>query len=274
MDKIVNIESMREHRRFSWDIAGIVAVGDKRFKSTVRDISKGGVLLEIKEKLGVTRGTTIRLTILFTGGVQIELPGMIRWVKEDRGSRAPNQYGLQFYMLGQVEKEVIESYVAQYASGVSESPKPTITSKDNKRATQVLEYDFQDSVEGCAWLEIRGSVTAASARTLSAKISQWLGRLRGKQTILILDATHYQPSSEESLAILRRSFTEFSRVPFFGALVGPSSIGMLQIRRLVRDVGIADGLVSFETTQEAQEFLLETEEFGPVWRRFNRVAPK
>ncbi|MCK5690332.1 PilZ domain-containing protein [Myxococcota bacterium] len=255
----------REHNRYSGDISGILAVGDTRVHATVRNVSKGGVLVETQEFAPAPRKTNIRLTMIFQGGVEIKLSGVVRWFTEESAGQPPFQYGVKFFALSQGEKEVIENYVKYRNLSQTER---ALSSNGNQK-----EYDLQVSDEGCIWLEFNGELSMASARTLCIDIRAWTAGLSGDKIIMILDATHYVPSAEESIGALVGCFKDFTQKTFFGSLVGPNSIGMLQILNLVRDSDLAGGIVSFETAQEAEDFIKETDDFGPAWHSFNRLPP-
>ena len=262
----IDFAKTREYKRYPQNLPSILIINGKKHSSTIRDISEGGGQIVCEEDVDAQMGSSVRLRLSFAGGAEIEIQGTVRWSHEENIKGAFYYYGLQFYALGQTEKEVIENHLRQCEEGAK--------TLSRSHGTTLSSYDLQGSNEGCIWLEVRGPMAPKSAAEVSIKIRGWVEQLRGNQVVMIFDASQYAPSREEGLLSLFESFKECGKKVFMGALVGDSSTGLLQIRRLLRDEELGDSFATFITVQEAQDFFMATEEFGLAWRRFKRVAIK
>ena len=106
-----------------------------------------------------------------------------------------------------------------------------------------------------------GALTVAEAQALCELVEETLVLRRsefGEERPLVasIDATRFSACPQPALEWMGRWLSRLaSHAPMLGVLVGANSVGMMQIQRLVRSVGIAEHLMSCSDCDEAETTL-------------------
>lgn len=88
---------MTEHRkthRVNTKIKSEVRTEESVTLSSSVDLSKGGIFISTPEPLG--NGSNVTLTIILPGNGEVEVQGVVRWVREDETPSGKAGMGIEF----------------------------------------------------------------------------------------------------------------------------------------------------------------------------------
>lgn len=88
---------MSEHRktqRINKKIKSEVRTADSITLSSSVDLSKGGIFISTPEPLG--DGANVNLTIIIPGNGEIEVQGVVKWVRGDESEKGKAGMGIEF----------------------------------------------------------------------------------------------------------------------------------------------------------------------------------
>lgn len=235
----------RRHERLTLQAAVDVSAGEERRSAEIRDISVSGAFIATNE-VTLSVGTGLRLAFALPQGFRVNAFGRIVWVRPKAGAAGPAGYGIQFYGLDDVNREFIE-YHLQFAKHGQNTPV----------AGGRIETRFEVCEQGDNQIFIRmaGTLVPLEAENLEEAVCRKLAELKGSPLFAYIDVRDLGACSKASLDRVR-AWLERLRGDreLLGVLVGGNSIGVVQVRRLAREAGIADSLMMFAAEREAREF--------------------
>ncbi|HOP28862.1 MAG TPA: PilZ domain-containing protein [Spirochaetota bacterium] len=88
---------MTEHRkthRVNKKVKSEVRTEEAVTLSSSVDVSKGGIFISTPEPLN--NGSTVNLTIMLPGNGEVEVQGVVRWVREDETDSGKAGMGIEF----------------------------------------------------------------------------------------------------------------------------------------------------------------------------------
>ena len=88
---------MTEHRksnRINKKIKSEVRTEESVTLSSSVDVSRGGIFISTPEPLG--NGSTVNLTIMIPGNGEVEVQGVVKWIREDETSSGKAGMGIEF----------------------------------------------------------------------------------------------------------------------------------------------------------------------------------
>jgi len=234
----------RVHKRFKVAVKAEVSADGGAGSGQIEDLSLGGALVRLANPPPV--GGAVHLQFKAGGGLTIRLDGQV--VR----SAGPERVGVLFYGLDSVTKEMLSMAIEAAEAG---EPIQSVE-VETKYTTQIGDG-------GALAVVLQGFLSDTDCERL---ISQLNMHMRGvSQTLVILDVSGYRCCAPRAIPMLRDWFQSLSNKGFeLGALVGPRSVGMAQLRRLIREVGIADQFMGFDTLEEANSFAREWGSAGKV----------
>ncbi|MFA5517986.1 MAG: PilZ domain-containing protein [Spirochaetota bacterium] len=80
------------------------------YSSTV-DLSSGGIFISTPEPL--KSGSEVKLSINSPEGENIEVKGLVRWLREDEVEDGKSGMGIEFINLSEIDKKKIENIIKQ-----------------------------------------------------------------------------------------------------------------------------------------------------------------
>ena len=99
---------MNEHRkspRINKKIKSEVVSEDHVSFSSSVDLSQGGIFISTPEPLG--NGSNVKLTIVIPGNEELEVQGIVKWVRADESDKGRAGMGIEFVNIsGEVSKKL------------------------------------------------------------------------------------------------------------------------------------------------------------------------
>ncbi len=213
----------------------------------VCNVSSGGLFVTTEANHILPVGVGVRVRFQLREHLELMLYGVTRWVRMEPEPGGPPGMGIEFYDVDDVMRTLLETHVLQDAARASAS-----------YGYATLEEKFRVAVSPQGWLQVYlcGVLGASEANELGRQIVDSLSVVCRRPVRLFLDVSHYCPCPEATLCSLRTMLGKFRNLEeLVGVMVGRSSVGLLQMRRLMREAGIADYLVCFESYAEACRFM-------------------
>jgi len=88
---------MTEHRktqRINKKVKSEVRTEESVTLSSSVDVSRGGIFISTPEP--ISNGSTVNLTIMLPGNGEVEVQGVVRWVREDESDSGKAGMGIEF----------------------------------------------------------------------------------------------------------------------------------------------------------------------------------
>ena len=212
----------------------------------IHNLSLGGAFVESDARLPI--GACLRLTFRLPNGMPVSVRARVVRVEIKPTITTPVGLGTEFYGMDDICREILESYFAtairdKYVSDHSET---------------VLEEKFslETDAEQRVYLVLSGFLDRDECDNLADTMHYTLANLNAGGVRLCVNALRYQCCAPDSVEQFKNCFSQLASRPWFAAaLVGPKSVGMMQMRRAARDANVADSFAIFEDVNEALEFL-------------------
>lgn len=210
--------------------ASITAQADTR-AVTVANLSMGGALLVNAGDLTV--GSGVRLSFMLPSGLPVRINGKV--VRRD----GKNAYGVQFFELDDVTREILDDHLVRFGTTPGIEARVRVKFNLESRANR-LTLTLSGFLEKSDCIELRSQMELVATRLAPA-------------TELIIDAVDFVCCAPDGLKDFTAWMSAFASTALIGGLVGPRSVGVLQIRRAIRDAHIADAFMGFESVAEAAD---------------------
>jgi hypothetical protein len=224
----------------------------------LRDISTNGAFLATSPATQPA-GSGLHLEFTLPQGFRVNAFGRIVWVRAESDDLGPSGYGVQFYGLDDVNREFIQYYLDLAKMG-----------QGGVVATGRVETLFEVREHGSNQLHIRmtGALTPLEADSLEEVVCRKLGRIKDKQLYVYIDARGLGACSKSALEHIHTWLERLRHNrQLFGVMLGGTSIGVVQVRRLAREAGIADSIMMFTEQGEAETFwgtLIRAQSYRPL----------
>lgn len=237
----------RRSRRFKSNACARVSVEEKQTHGRLVDVSAGGGFVAVSEAEELPPvGSGMRLDFRLPIGFWVRANTIVRWVRREADERGPTGFGVEFTSMQESNRELLDSFLAA-ADGSGQSLETTATDK------------YRVVVEnGMVALCLAGNLDRDESSFLKAELLRKLEPRHDEEIDVFINALTFRASCGGALEHLTETFVEIGRRGLrLGVLVQPPALAGAQIRRVLRDAGIADSVASFETEVEASEFLSE-----------------
>lgn len=214
-------------------------------RAELRDISLSGVFVAMSD-VTLSNGAGLRLEFTLPQGFRVHVFGRVAWTRPHASAEGPAGYGIQFYGLDDVNREFIQYYLDLARRGDG----GLVADGKIEPRFEVSERD-----QNQLFVRLSGSLTPLESDSLEEVVCRKLARLRREQTFVYIDARELGACSKASLDHIRNWLERMRQArQLLGVLVGGTSIGVVQVRRLAREAGIADALIMFTDQGEALAF--------------------
>ena len=237
--------NQRAHERWPVQLAAEVLVDGSGASGQIQNLSLGGAFLACSTSLPM--GSGLRLSFRLPNGMPVSATGRVVRVQTKPSETTPAGIGIEFYGLDDVTQEILQSYFA------STGQRGETTQGDGRFEEKFrVETDNKERV----YLLLSGFLDKRECENLARTMSKTLAALTGTGIRLCINATQYQCCAPESVDHFKKCFALLTKRSWLAAaLVGPKSVGMMQMPRAARDANVADSFASFEDVNEALEFL-------------------
>lgn len=215
-------------------------------QTVVEAISPAGGRLTTTHPRQFSVGEGLRLDLRLPTGDGLRVLGVVRGVQRKPGS-AVQHLELMFRGHGPADQEQLAQSERRYASNNDAPICARITEKfDLTRTSDRLS------------ITLVGALSASEAQALSELVEEALVLRRfelgkGRPLVVSIDATRFSACPQPALEWMGRWLVRLaSPDPMLGVLVGASSVGIMQLQRLVRAVGVAEHLMICGDHDEAE----------------------
>jgi hypothetical protein len=204
----------------------------------VTDVSIAGAFIVTKSLTDVPPvGTALRMKLRMPVGFWISVTVVVRW---RRSSDTDPGYGVEFEQLAEHDAFFLRGHLNDPNAG---------------RATLEAELAVKYRVDrdGRALvISIAGHLNDADGDQLALEIVRRRRLSEGGALCVYVNASRFAASSRGALERLTNGLRALADLPqLTGILVEGTSVGRMQVRRLVRDAGLSEALICFENEREA-----------------------
>jgi hypothetical protein len=184
-------------------------------------------------------GSGVRIAFRLSTGLPVTVTGKV--------VRAGTGAGIQFFQVDDVTREILDDYLKSAGTA-----NPAID------AEVAVKYQLI-RVGGRITLKLSGYLETADCARVRAIVAGELATGTKREVMLIVDASLFSCCSPDGLKEFRALLETIKSgyAALVGALIGQRTVGVLQLRRAIREGGIADSFMGFETTAEADELLAQ-----------------
>jgi hypothetical protein len=194
----------------------------------------------------LAQGAGLRIEFTLPQGFHVNVFGRIVWARTVDSHEEPAGYGVQFFGLDDLNREFIQYHLDLVKNG---DASPVFRGQ--------IQTRFEVSAEGDDRLLIRmsGTLTPVESEGLEEVVCRRLPPATSEPCFVYIDARDLGPCSRAALEHIRNWLDRLCRNrQVLGVLVGTNTIGVVQLRRLIREARLADGLMVFAEEAEAQAF--------------------
>jgi hypothetical protein len=244
----------RRHRRFKADACACVSAGDEKTRCTLVNVSAGGGFVAVSRPEDIPPvGSGMRLDFRLPIGFWARTNSIVRWVREQASDSGPAGFGVEFTSMQSTNRELLDAYLASAEHG-GEGLETTATDK-----FRVVVDD------GVVAICLAGAFDPTESSSLKDELLRQLASATVENVNLFINAAAFQASCTDVLDRLTEMFAEVGRRGLrLGVLIQPPAIAGSQIRRVLRNAGIADAVASFETEVAASEFWSELDDVTDI----------
>jgi len=238
----------RMHPRAEVRSGVLLSASEWTWQGEIQNISLGGAFVAT-DMPSPTLGLGVRLDFRLPVGANLSLCASVKWIRADESAEGPRGFGVQFVGTGRTEEKVLAGYVAG-ARGRGDTS-DTFHAKIAER--------FMVETEGeTIWIRMCGVLRSEESKELLVQIKQQMAQTGPGKLLTYIDAKELGPCSDESLAYVKEWFSAcLEHEPFYAVAVIRNAITTLQLRRLAREVGIANSMACFDDEADAMPFWKE-----------------
>jgi hypothetical protein len=214
-------------------------------QAEIRDISLSGTFVAL-EGSTISVGAGLRLEFTLPQGFRVIAFGRVAWARPTADASGVAGFGVQFYGLDDINRDFIRYYldVAKQGGGGAITAGRIDT-----------RYEVLDPTDEQLRLRLSGSLQPLESEGLDEVVCRKLARKRASRLFVFVDAVNLGACPKGALDPMRNWLERLRQGrQVLGVLVGGSTVGVTQIRRLARDAGVADAFMSFADLEEAETF--------------------
>lgn len=214
------------------------------------ELHANGGLLACSRELELCPGDGLSVVLHLSSGAPIRINARVRCLRllNEEGTLAA---WIEYTDLSAFERREFLRWQANIKRGTG-----------SNRVCVEVEHKYQ--VRRCAGalsVRIHGQLEAGEAKALAHTVMSRVEADSLDMLALLIDVSGLEPFAEEALRSTRRWLRYLVRArASLGILVGESSAGFVQLRRVLREVGLDELLVNFSSREDAMpswEQLLE-----------------
>ena len=223
----------RAHPRISMQQAASISTHAKTHATTIANLSRGGALVTNVPELQVGNG--VRLTFRLPNGIPVHFNGQV--VRRD----GTHGFGVRFFELDDVTREMLDEHLL------------TLTTAEPPAIDGQLSVKYRLAVRGKhVTVTLAGYLEKNDCIELRGYIGRELPRLP-QPMVLIIDAMQFVCCAPDGLKDFTAWLADLPHTNLVGGLVGPRSVGVLQLRRAIRDAHAADAFMAFDSVADAED---------------------
>lgn len=234
----------RRHPRVDMIAPSSLAISDgAEVSGTVTNLSQGGLRLEVCQQLPLDDGSGVCVSFKIPPGYKVRANGKVVWA---RPGTAGWDYGIEFFSLPERSRALIQVYLEGALKGCQQD-----------QVTGALEEKYRVVAQDSEQLKIalHGVLAPEESEALKQAVIDKLGTMSRSRLFVWLDLMDFSACAELSLDHINGWLAAMSeKDALMGIMVGPTTVGMLQFKRIARDSGIANQLINIEDPSEAQAF--------------------
>ncbi len=232
MTTVASPVEKRAHPRISMQQAASITTHATTHIATVLNLSRGGALVTNVPDLQVGNG--VRIAFRLPNGLPVHLSGQVVRRDGDRG------FGVRFFELDDVTREILDEQLLHLTQ------EPAVINAE-------LSVKYRLAVRGkYVTLTLAGYLEKNDCIELRGYIGRELPRLP-QPMVLIIDAMQFVCCAPDGLKDFTAWLAELPHANMVGGLVGPRSVGVLQLRRAIRDAHVADAFMAFDSVSDAED---------------------
>lgn len=234
----------RQDPRIAVEVSGRVAVQSTQVEATVKNLSAGGAFVTAPPGQPLPPiGAGIRLDFRLPIGFWVTVNCTVRWARDREDAQGPRGYGVSFTSLTGCNQGFVQSFLQ------------TVTNDPLPMEARLLEkYRVEHDSRGILAVSFNGHLDTAEAEQLCKQAMMSLDAMRSVPLYFYLNAARLSPSPQPALNAMRDWLRAAGKNLKVGVLVEPPSLAGQQIKRVLREAGIADALASFASEDEASLF--------------------
>lgn len=239
-----NLSDLRSTERVQLRAPAILHDASGARTGELRDLSCAGAFVA-SSPVGVQEGSGVRLEFTLPLGFAVSTFATVRWVRDVPSHQGPIGFGVQFFGLDGVNREFINYYLRSSSERpVTDAP---VMVKDR--------FIVKDEGRNRMLIRMLGSLTPVESEALLACINDQLAKNNPTELFAYIDVRELGACCKATLDPMRTWLKHLGERRHFAALlVGPESIGAVQMRRLAREAGVADSVLAFTDELEANKF--------------------
>jgi hypothetical protein len=219
--------------------ASVITQG-RTCQAVVADLSRGGAFLS--GAVDLPNGSGVRIAFRLATGLPVVLNGRVVRASKEKGGGV----GVQFFDVDDVTHEILNDYLG----GAATAPR-----SEAMHAEVTVKYRLT-TAKARFNLTLLGYLERQDCARLRDLIESEAAAVKTRAIVLVIDATQFVCCAPDGLKDFR-GWLDALRAghDVLGGLIGQRTVGVLQLRRIVREAQIADGFMGFETAAEADEVL-------------------
>lgn len=223
--------------------------GHRASRAQILNVSETGAFVAVDGECRDDTGDVLRLVFHLPDGPELRITARVRWCRKQPNENGPAGSSVEFVELDKREQDALAAY-----SRVRQNA-------DSRILAGVANAFRVSAGPRLLQIELDGYLNPQESRTLADDVRRGVESIVRRPVLAHIDARRFAPCPESSLPSLLEAFRSLGQDgSVLGVLLGPRSVGMLQLKRLAREAGIGDALAAFEEEEEAFSFWLQIEQ--------------
>ncbi|MBN1961153.1 MAG: PilZ domain-containing protein [Deltaproteobacteria bacterium] len=211
----------------------------------IKDLSTIGAYI-ITQRLILSENAGLHLEFTLPQGFHLNTFCRVNRIEKISELNCVYGYGVQFCGLNDMNIDFLNYYLNLLENGQG-------SIVEHGRITLCYEVTTLDNNQ--LFISILGSLHPLESEDLEATVGRALAKLATGPILVFIDASVIGANSRASLEFIHNWLERLRHNrQVFGVMVGHESIGFVQFRRLAREAGIADSLISFTEHANAVSF--------------------
>ncbi len=229
-------------------------LGRSRISAEYPDSSRfaaTGTLIDLNLDEGVVRtnsrpqvrvGDGVRLRIRLPDLVDFDVAAQVVWVRPWPSAEGPAGFGARLSTVSLPIRMALRRWLQEHQEG-----------EDSRLEVESSPKYSVECEQGRLRIQLHGILEGPESQALCDTVMRLLDDSR--PSLVYIDARELRACPEDSLSRFGRWFQQLGRQSgFMGVLFASCAVARLQMRRLARESGIGNSLVSFESETDARLF--------------------